>query len=645
MIKNQKLMSILSSRRGILLGLVVVSLTVIFRFWNLVDSHIFISDEGHNAWMASQILYQHKFITHGNPSYYGPLMHYLTAFLMSMFEPSAWLIRVIPALASIGASVLAWILLRRISNVWGALVGVSLMLLSPYVIEYGRQSMEMALNVLFITAAALGGYYYLKTQRSLWALATGLSIGAAANGHFYIVFMTIPFAVFSMLVTSSWQKKIISGVLVFVGAGITLLPVLLTMLETREEFFGIYTSRQASTGTLALMVTKMIGYTATLIRSAGGWLGLAILAAGMWGGYQAIWRRDRVALLFFVPMAFALVMMPLVVLPGIISETYDAGWCGRVSRMLGSKHCLPTHVRYLDPLYPLPLLMVAWAAVRLTQGNRWLLALIAAGLVLPLVQPALATVSATQPGRIGYLGPLLNQLPARACLVAYSADRDYKRLLALAGRRPVYFSIGNVYNQRPSACDGTYVVTTLDPLTGPHLELVASAEGEGRPLWYIYRLTQEGEVFGPGSPRTTTIETVPDEKVLDDVLCPVTAVDPARSGPRPYGWQFTTIPDFQSIPLQVLADCVDDPKSDGLEISRDSRTWYRACESGRSSDPKTRWINTSVVIEPNTRTPVSLYLRAENTDDPASLLKELRACPNVPRNIDKQLYLTPHLID
>ncbi len=619
--------------------LVVIAVTLILRLWNLSDVPPLYSDEGNNGHLALQIFRGEQLPLRGVTPHFGALTHYITAAFFSLFGGSVFTARLVPALSSVGATIVAFFWARELGGRRGALLTGLLMAVSGWMTIYGRIAWEMGPNILFVTIAFLAAYRTMCRGDARWAMTTGLAIGAAANGHLYLIILIIPCILAILTGEHPWRRKIVLGALVFFCALALLIPLFIASELHSRDLFSNYQAAYDETGLSPEPITPrsalldIMGFTATVTATAGGALRFAIPAAFVWLLWQSWRRRTPTTSFFFIVLLFILVFAPHVLGP-VRPGSYAAPLCERMTAWFGRDHCMLSRARYLDILYPLPLVILGWATAMVTRRQPWIYCLAIVLLVGPLVPQTLAFVTTVHPQRVGAVRPLIEMLEDDACIVVHSANRDVVRLSLLAGtRRRVYTPEGYRHAQPP--CRVLYVISAYVPLTGPQLTPVHTVTIEGTPTWYLYRVS---------------------DPPIDDVLCPSRWFRSEETGPRNLvgwtrqehevfscnegictgHWRWAVASPLQGIRLHILADCRITRTSSPLEISTDGgQTWTESCTKAKETFPPTRWVDTGIAVTAPDRTPVDILFRATKRDElEANTVAELRLCPNAPINVE-----------
>jgi uncharacterized protein (TIGR03663 family) len=245
----------------------IVILAVASRFYDLgmrVMSH----DETSHVYFSWQLEqgrgYKHDPITHG------PLQFHLIALSYFLFGDSDFSGRFPAALASIATVAFLWYYRRYLGRA-GALVAAGLMLISPYMLYYGRYARNEALVALFgvITLWGILRYFETGAHRYLfWVTAvTVLHFTAKETAYIYTAQALIFLAIFfvAQVIRSSWLRSdyriwfsitLILSVLLIGAAGITFLggeSAILSPTETSEPSVPGEALPEVSPGSLPVM--------------------------------------------------------------------------------------------------------------------------------------------------------------------------------------------------------------------------------------------------------------------------------------------------------------------------------------------------------------------------------------------------------
>ena len=185
---------------------VIVIFAVVSRFYDL-GTRVMSHDETSHVYFSWQLEqgrgYKHDPITHG------PLQFHLIALSYFLFGDSDFSARLLVALASIATVAFLWNYRRYLGRA-GALVATGLMLISPYMLYYGRYARNEALVALFGVITLWGMLRYFETgapRYLFWVIAaTVLHFTAKETAYIYTAQALIFLAIFfvGQVVRSPW---------------------------------------------------------------------------------------------------------------------------------------------------------------------------------------------------------------------------------------------------------------------------------------------------------------------------------------------------------------------------------------------------------------------------------------------------------
>jgi hypothetical protein len=337
------------------------------------------SDEAIAGLMARQILHGHFWTFYWGQSY-GGVEPYLTAAGFAVFGPSAWVLRAVPVLLSLGAAVLAWRVADRVVRDWALalLVGAAVWAIpnsavGTSFIEWGFRGVTLVcgLGVVLLALRILDG------DRRWWvAGAAGLVAGIGWWSSPEITYFLVPAG---LLLGAAWLSHYRAGarrdVLIRVGAcaaGVVVGAFPWIWTNARTGFRSLRSSAFANPpgvpgfrGRLHLFVHYSMGMLAS-VRDvySGNWLGgravgegLLVLFLAMLAGslVLCVKRRDR-------SIAFA---VGVIVFPVLLALS-PATWYWQTGRYIG----------YVVPLYVIVLAVGAaetgkwWSARRAPRHGR-----------------------------------------------------------------------------------------------------------------------------------------------------------------------------------------------------------------------------------------------------------------------------------
>ncbi len=165
---------------------IILILGILSRFYDL-ESRVMSHDENSHVYYSWRLSegqgYQHTPLTHG------PLLFHLTAFSYFLFGDNDFTARIPFALFSIATIGFVWYYRRYLGRV-GALVGAGLMLISPYMLFYGRYVRNEALVGLFGVVTIWAVLRYLETGKAKYTYwltaATVLHFTAKETSFIYV---------------------------------------------------------------------------------------------------------------------------------------------------------------------------------------------------------------------------------------------------------------------------------------------------------------------------------------------------------------------------------------------------------------------------------------------------------------------------
>lgn len=223
------------ARWEMILIAVVLALTVFTRFY-LLGLRVMSHDETSHvyfSWLLSQGKgYRHDPITHG------PLQFHLIAWSYFLFGDNDFTARVPAATLSVLAVAFLWFY-RKILGRFGYLVGMIFLLISPYILYYGRYARNEALIGFFAVLLWWGILNYLQTRQPrylIWVtIASVLHFISKETAYIYtaqaLIFLT--FYILSTLLKKPWRIEsyrvlflsilIASLILLTLAIGITLI--------------------------------------------------------------------------------------------------------------------------------------------------------------------------------------------------------------------------------------------------------------------------------------------------------------------------------------------------------------------------------------------------------------------------------------
>lgn len=274
----------------------MVILAIASRFYDL-GTRVMSHDETSHVYFSWQLEqgrgYRHDPITHG------PLQFHLIALSYFLLGDSDFSGRFPAALASIATVAFLWYYRRYLGRA-GALVAAGLLLISPYMLYYGRYARNEALVALFGVITLWGMLRYLETgtlRYLYWVTAaTVLHFTAKETAYIYTAQALIFLAIFfvAQVFRSDWVRPdyriwfslaLILAVLLIGAAGVTFLggeSPIFSPTETSEPSVPGEALPPASTGSLPVLA---LGGAALLV--------LAIAAYFLMRGYSLARLRSE----------------------------------------------------------------------------------------------------------------------------------------------------------------------------------------------------------------------------------------------------------------------------------------------------------------------------------------------------------------
>ena len=161
---DRPLVSTLTINAEVAVMLVLIVLAVGSRFYNL-GARVMSHDENSHVYY-SWLLYKGQGYTH-DPITHGPLQFHLVALSYFLFGDNDFTARIPAALFSIATVAFLWFYRRYLGRV-GTLVAAGLMLISPYMLFYGRYVRNEAYVAFFGVVLLWGILRYLETGKPLF---------------------------------------------------------------------------------------------------------------------------------------------------------------------------------------------------------------------------------------------------------------------------------------------------------------------------------------------------------------------------------------------------------------------------------------------------------------------------------------------
>lgn len=189
---------------------VIILLVILSRFADL-GTRVMSHDETQHTYF-SWLFYQGNGYTH-TPLTHGPLQFHLIALSYALFGDTDLAARIPHAIASVLGVLFLWNFRRYLGRT-GTLVAAFLMLISPFMLYYGRYARNESLVVLFGLASIWAILRYLETGRSRYLLyltaATALHFTAKETAFIYsaqaLLFLTI--LLVQRVTSRRWQRPV-----------------------------------------------------------------------------------------------------------------------------------------------------------------------------------------------------------------------------------------------------------------------------------------------------------------------------------------------------------------------------------------------------------------------------------------------------
>jgi predicted membrane-bound mannosyltransferase/DNA-binding beta-propeller fold protein YncE len=193
---------------SVLIFSILIILGFLTRFYDL-ESRVMSHDENSHVYYSWRLSegngYQHTPLTHG------PLLFHLTGFSYFLFGDNDFTARIPFALFSIAAIAFLW-KYRRYLGLSGALIAAVLMLISPFMLYYGRYVRNEALVGLFGVITLWSILRYLETgedKYTFWLVgATALHFAAKETSFIYtaqaLVFLGLVF-IYQITKIQKWE--------------------------------------------------------------------------------------------------------------------------------------------------------------------------------------------------------------------------------------------------------------------------------------------------------------------------------------------------------------------------------------------------------------------------------------------------------
>lgn len=296
----------------------VILLAILTRFYDL-DTRVMSHDESLHTYF-SWLLYRGQGYEH-SPMMHGPFQFHLIALTYFLFGVSDFTSRIPAVLSSIVTIWMVWYW-RRYLGKWGALIAGFLMVISPYMLYYGRYVRNEAYAGLsgILMLYAILRHLEVGGKKYLYMLAAALLIHFtsketafiyAAQGLLYLAIYFI-----ARVTRRPWEGHENDYRAFVITLGIAII------LVGAAAGYGLYTRDQAvisGTETAApadplsapspLAQPKTASVSATSILAIGGILSLAAAVVFLFRGFT--WARIRVERSFDLLMVTGTIVLPM----------------------------------------------------------------------------------------------------------------------------------------------------------------------------------------------------------------------------------------------------------------------------------------------------------------------------------------------
>ncbi|HFC10103.1 MAG TPA: TIGR03663 family protein [Chloroflexi bacterium] len=205
---DRPLQALFSIRVEVLIFALIVLLAAFTRFYHLGD-RVMSHDESLHTYFSWQLYkgngYQH------NPMMHGPLQFHLIALSFFLFGDSDFTARLPHALAAVLAIAMVW-MWRRYLGRKGALIAAGLMLISPYMLYYGRYARNEALIMPLALLTLWATLRYLETGATRYltwlTVATALHFVTKETAFIYTaqLLLFLGLLLLDRLSTARWQR-------------------------------------------------------------------------------------------------------------------------------------------------------------------------------------------------------------------------------------------------------------------------------------------------------------------------------------------------------------------------------------------------------------------------------------------------------
>jgi hypothetical protein len=229
-----------------------------------------------------------------------PLFFMLAWVTQGLGDPQESL-RVVSLLAGTAAIPFTYLLGLRTVGRPAALTGAALIALSPYLIFYSTEARAYGLTLLLVLLSTLALLRALDTRRSWWWAAYAACAAAAVYAHYTPVFVLFGQLAWAFFARPEARLPLLASNAVAVLAYLPWLPTLLDNTESPgSKVIGILTPFNLANIRIELGRWGL-GHPYIPLRELPGWLGIAMLLAGLAAGLVALALRWRRAGMWRVP--------------------------------------------------------------------------------------------------------------------------------------------------------------------------------------------------------------------------------------------------------------------------------------------------------------------------------------------------------
>ncbi|MCL4559962.1 MAG: TIGR03663 family protein [Chloroflexi bacterium] len=314
---DRPLLPLLSSIKieTILITLILI-LAVFSRFY-ILGARVMSHDETNHV-VPSWELYQGQGYVH-DPITHGPLQFHLIALTFFLFGDSDFTARIPAALFSIATVAFAWWGFRRYFGRTGALVSSFLMLISPYMLFYGRYVRNEAFIALFGLVTLFAMLRYLETGQNryifLLTTVTILNFTAKETAYIYtaqaLLFLGVLFLV--RVSKKDWNNPSrMRPFMVALAAGIVLLVGAIGVHVMAQPTGAGTATAVAAPSTVATPPAAATGLPPSPIAAGLAVLGvISLIAAGYFLVTGLTWKSIRSERSFDLLILLGTLVLPL----------------------------------------------------------------------------------------------------------------------------------------------------------------------------------------------------------------------------------------------------------------------------------------------------------------------------------------------